>query len=124
MEKLEQKMTTKLIHYLKSDICPLGTCAIEVKIMRGNTFRLNQIAEHQINALHLTKHHQIVWKIPDAGFSNPYDIIKISEQEAYVAIIKDKQVFFIDIDKIMAEKRKSLKILDIINLANFSINLR
>lgn len=123
MKKIEAKLTTKLIHWLKSDKCDLKTCAIEVKVMRGNRFYFSALKEHQKNALLLAKNNKIVYKIPDTGYQNPFDIVFMKKVNAYVVVIKDKEAYFMDIGIVDKCWQKSLTLIEIQKLSEFSVGL-
>jgi len=124
MQKTEAKKTIKLIHYLKSAECPIGTCAIEVKVMKGNRFYLAAIKEHQLNALKNTKRFKIVFKIPDFGAQNPFDVFCLEEEPAFVVVIKDNIAYFIGIEIILDYSKKSMDIEMIKKVASLEIILK
>lgn len=130
MKKTEQKLTSKLIHYLKSDECPFHTGAIEVKAFRGRkSIPLREIYPHQIRNLKIVAHKKLVHKISDAGaFCTPFDIFMLKNELAYFVFIDKAVAHFIHIDDFIVGvdklKRKSLTLKDVQNMAIFSEKLR
>jgi len=91
------------------------TSAFELKVSKGKSLPFNALQEHQKNALLIAKHGVLVWKIPDAGYQNPFDSFVMRGVGAYVVIAfrDQKKVFYlIDIDDWCNEekisKRKSI----------------
>lgn len=119
MKKTEASKTSKLMQWLRSDLCPIGTCAIEVKVVKGKKYYANQLKEHQIRALYLTKYKKLCHKIPDAGYQNPFDIFILKEQPAYVALLVDKSCYILDYE----HATKNLDVVDIVKLAKFSCKI-
>lgn len=130
MRKLEQKRTSQLIHYLKSDKCPFHTGAIEVKVFRGRkSIPLREIYSHQIKALNIVAHKKLVWKISDAGrCMNPFDIFMLKNELAYFVFIDKNIAYFVHIDDFMvwisSTTKKSLNKIDVQNMAIFSEKLK
>jgi hypothetical protein len=130
MKKREKKATTKLIHYLKSDKCPIHTGALEVKVFRNNKpIPLSEIYEHQKRNLSIVAHEKFVYKIIDCGYQNPFDIIMLEKELAYLVVINPKTLiaYFIHIDDLMVwiskKIRKSLSLEIVQDLAIFSEKL-
>lgn len=126
--RLEAKMTTKLIHWLRSDQCSLVSCAIEIKICRSNSLSFNAVKDHQISALQIANTGCLVWKIPDSGFSNPFDLFILKEVPAYLVIIHEKTAYFIPI-KVYTQfaefaMRKSMTLDDIYLMAERKVVLK
>lgn len=70
----------------------------------------SSVVEHQRQALLNTRHGTLVYKIPDMGFQNPYDVVCLTEIPAYVVIKFKAGVCIIPIDTfILAESRSKRK---------------
>lgn len=88
----------------------LGTAAYELKLARTDSLPFDALAEHQKNALHNAKHGKVVFKIPDAGFTNPFDSFVLEGVPAYVVIMylrHKKEFMLIDIDVWLNEQQLS-----------------
>jgi len=88
------------------------TAAFELKISKTGSLPFKSVVEHQENALYLAKHHSVMFKIPDAGYQNPFDAFMLAEVPAWVVIMfntersKNRSTFImIDIDMWMREKK-------------------
>ena len=119
MNKIEAKKTSVLMKWLKSDQCPLITCAIEVKIVRGKTYYASQLKEHQYRALDIVKKNKLVHKIPDTGYQNPFDIFILRQEHAYVCLIVKNMAYILNYQ----ECGKNLDIESIQKLAYFSVKV-
>lgn len=97
-------------HHLKEN------AVFELKLEKGKSLAFNRLEEHQRNALFLSKHEKIIFKIPDAGYQNPFDSFMMAEVNAYVVVMfyqrGQKKFYMIPIDEWIAEEqvggRKSL----------------
>ena len=99
-----------------------GTAAFELKLARGNSLPFSALEEHQKNALLGARHAQIGFKIPDTGYTNPFDFFTLSRVDAFVVVqfsnptarTHPKDFYLIDIDAWCKEEetseRKSLTI--------------
>lgn len=108
MLKREAKFTTeKLMPFFKSkkseEHFPKGTYAIEVKVCKGHRLPLEAVVPHQKRNLQTwaDRERVFVWKLPDAGFQNPFDIF-MSRGESRGKIIvaftlKATKIYIIDI---------------------------
>lgn len=109
MEKREAKFTTKFQKWLAKNWDQTGP--IEVKVSNNHRIAFAQFPEHQIRALRMAKHNKVVWKIPDLGRTNPFDLILYCKSGAWVCLVffvdTDQEVFYIlDIDVWIAEEIK------------------
>lgn len=82
MVKHEQAFITKFNKWLRHNWNQSGP--IEVKVSKTGRININQFADHQIAALLAKK---IVWKIPDAGWSNLFDIVTYSFDHSWVCLV-------------------------------------
>ena len=99
-----------------------GTAAFELKLARGTSLPYSALEEHQKNALLGARHAQIGFKIPDTGYTNPFDFFTLSRVDAYVVVqfsdpasrTHPKDFYLIDIDawchQEKASNRKSITI--------------
>ena len=94
--------------------------AFELKITKGNSLPFKAVKEHQRHALLVAKHKKLIWKIPDAGFQNPFDSFMLTHVCSYVVIMfntgKDKfgysnrtKFVMIDIDDFLEAEKKYKK---------------
>jgi len=111
---LEKDFQSKFSKWLKYRYA--GNGCFELKLCKAGSLPFNAVAEHQVNALYQAKHSNIIYKIPDAGFTNPFDCFRIEGVPAYVVVMfytrATKEFSMIDIDDFIQEmklsKRKSL----------------
>lgn len=107
--KREAKFNTTFNHWLKTVYRKTG--AFELKQTVG-PLPFSSVVPHQIAALEAVRHQTLVYKIPDVGFQNPFDVFCITQQPAYVVIKYPKFFCLISIDQFVLEsersKRKSL----------------
>ena len=87
------------------------TSVFELKITQTNSIPFAAVKEHQASALHIAKHSALVYKIPDAGYQNPFDSLIIRSADAYVVIMfysRGEKIFYmIDIDDWIIEQKNS-----------------
>ena len=89
------------------------TGAFELKLSRTSSLPYSALAEHQEQALLNAKHGTLVYKIPDAGYQNPFDCVCLSGIPSFVVVrFPSKKTYLIDIDDWARNrdrsKRKSL----------------
>jgi len=127
----EAKLTSKLNKWCKAtfpQLFPNKTVAIEVKQCK-TSLSYNAVQEHQELALFNAKHTHLLWKIPDCGFQNPFDVIYVSNALAFVVIYYEinKTFCFIDIDDFQKEKalskRKSLSAQRALEISSRTVRL-
>src|SRR3990167_8263351 len=88
--------------YRKTAVFELKQCEISLPF--------SAVVEHQRQALLNTRHSPLVYKIPDVGFQNPYDIVCLTEIPSYVVIKFKAGVCIIPIDTfLLAESRSKRK---------------
>lgn len=108
--KHEAKFNTTFNHWLKNVYRKTG--AFELKQTKTDSLPFSAVVEHQRQALQNVRHGAFVFKIPDAGFQNPFDVFCMSEEPAYVVIKYPKFFCMIPIDIFILEEsrnpRKSL----------------
>ncbi len=80
------------------------TGAYELKQTKGNSLPFDAVVPHQVAALLQVKHGVFVFKIPDAGYQNPYDCYSMVKQPAYVVIKYPDFFCLIDIDDWVVEE--------------------
>lgn len=89
-----------------------GSGVFELKICKEKSMPFGVVQEHQINALKLSKHDSVVYKIPDGSYDQkPFDCFRVEKVSAYVVVIfyrrGQKEFFMIDIDDFIKEKETS-----------------
>lgn len=106
----ERQLTAKVLKWARENIP--HSCAIEVKLARQKSLPFAALAEHQEHALTLVTGDGMAFKIPDCGFTNPFDGFVLKNEMAYVAVIFHPHTYFIPIWRWVEErdtsKRKSL----------------
>lgn len=86
MQKREAKYTTQVQHWIRKNLP--APCVYEIKHTRGKkSFALRELAAHQKAALcAATTAEGFCFKIPDCGYSNPFDGVHFGNMNAYVII--------------------------------------
>ena len=105
MRKKEANFQTTFNHWLKAVYKKTG--AYELKQTQTDSLPFSDVKPHQIEALLAVRHGTFVFKIPDAGFQNPYDCYSMHEEPAYVVIKYPKFFCLISIDNFVAESKAS-----------------
>lgn len=96
MVKHEQAFTTKFNKWLRHNWHITGP--IEVKVSKTGRINIHQFADHQLAALRACSESKIIWKIPDAGWSNLFDIVVYADCIAFVCLafnIETSKKFYI-----------------------------
>lgn len=116
MAYLEKNFQTDFNKYAKHLL--KRTAAYELKISNGGSIPFTDVKEHQQHALLAAKHDSLIFKIPDAGYQNPFDSFQLHGVDAWVVIMfyakerNRKEFVMIDVDTWLEEsktsKRKSL----------------
>lgn len=88
------------------------TGAFELKHCKGSSLPFSAVASHQVLALKHAANDGIVYKIPDAGYQNPFDCFSLFRVPAYVVIKYSESFELITINDFLLERdtsnRKSL----------------
>jgi hypothetical protein len=93
LNKVEMRKTTDILRLFNT------TCAIEVKVARGDTLYANSIKPHQRDYLLQAKHGVFRFKIPDSGRKCPFDAVVLAGVPAFVVVVYgDGTAISIDID--------------------------
>jgi len=108
----EASRTTLFLKYSKHFLN--YTFAFEAKICKEKSLSFDAVKDHQITNLYQTKHSLWNFKIPDAGWQNPFDGLQLKMVPSYVIIFwyqhhNDKRFTMIDIDDFCEEKRISIR---------------
>lgn len=104
-EKDFQAKFSKWVKY-----CFSGNAVFELKLARGESLPFSAVKDHQVSALLAAKKNAIVYKIPDIGFQNPFDCLRMENVGAYVVIMYDvSRITFhmIDVEIWVKEKETS-----------------
>lgn len=115
MKKVEQKFQSEFGKWLKYNwAC---SAAFELKIARGNTFRLKQIAEHQTRNLKIANEGLLYYKISDIDITcaKPFDCFTLCKTPSYIVVKFDrprnKTFYLINIKKILSlQKQKKVSL--------------
>lgn len=82
--KREAKFNTTFNHWLKNVYKKSG--AFELKQTLVDSIPFSAIEPHQLQALLAVRFGTFVFKIPDAGYQNPFDCFCMTEMPAYVVV--------------------------------------
>ena len=115
-----------IMKYLRDTV--KQSCAVEVKLARGNSLPFSALSEHQERALILASGKGMYHKIADgSGQQTPFDAFCLVGVPAYVAIVYGKVCCLILINDFVQEKleskRKSLTSTRAEQLSTISIKL-
>lgn len=89
------------------------SAAFELKVSPSTSLSFKAVQPHQEAALLASKHTKCIFKIPDAGWQNPFDSFMLAGAGAYIVIMFSsktrgkKDFVMIDIDAWMKEKESS-----------------
>lgn len=127
MVKHEAQFNTIFNHWLKAN--PM-TGAFELKQTTKDSLPYSALAPHQELALLNVSNGLLVFKIPDAGYQNPFDCFSMYKQSAYVVILYPSKYFYmITIDKFIDYRdneavRKSLTEQEAKEIATLSVKIK
>lgn len=103
--KREANFQTIFSHWLKSVHKQTGV--FELKQTKTDSLPFSAVLPHQLQALENVRHGIFVFKIPDAGYQNPFDCFSLFQQPAFVVIKYPKSFEVISIDAFLLEKERS-----------------
>lgn len=92
----EKDFQIKFNHWIKEKY--FKTACFELKQTKGDSLPFNVLKDHQLYALYNAKHSNLVYKIPDAGFQNPFDCFSLAGVDAFVVVKYPEFFCLIDID--------------------------
>ena len=83
----EKDITTRIIHWLR-DVHRM-TGAFEIKITHTKSLPYSRLLPHQRASLLSANSGErgIVWKLPDCGYYNPFDVVSLISVPAYVVVM-------------------------------------
>lgn len=81
----EREITGRVLVAMRED-ARFGTCAVEIKLVKGTTLPKSALKEHQRRALLIANTGVMYHKIVDAGYQNPFDAVILKKTEAYLVI--------------------------------------
>lgn len=101
--KREAQFTTRFKKWLHVHALIPSSGAYELKVTTTKRIPFTAVTEHQVDALMAVKTGKFIYKIPDAGWQNPFDVIMMSGQPAWVVLgfqepRKKTQTYIIDIE--------------------------
>lgn len=121
----EKNYQTIFNHWLKNVYKKTG--AFELKLTKTNSLPFISVVPHQIEALKAASDRGLVYKIPDAGYQNPFDCFSMFGVPAFVVIKYPLSFEMITIDNFIYErdrsKRKSLTYERAQAISNISIKI-
>jgi len=105
MIKREAQFTTKFKKWLhvQTEVRDKSyAAAMEIKVTEKKSIPFSAVSQHQVDALTAVRDGIFMYKIPDAGWQNPFDMLTMSGQKAYVILAfltprKKARVWFVDI---------------------------
>lgn len=83
------------------------TACFELKITKEKSIAFNSVQPHQIDALLNAKNGTLVYKIPDAGYQNPFDCFSLHKVPAFVVLKFPKDFYVIDVDDFIFERDRA-----------------
>ncbi len=83
------------------------TAVFELKQTQGDSIPFSDVVPHQIAALEQVRNGTFVYKIPDAGFQNPFDSFCLARVPAYVVFFYPHSFHLISINTFLLEKSRS-----------------
>ena len=86
MSTRESTFTTKFKKWLHSSLTEPTATAYEVKVTPHNRIPFDAVKPHQLEALFAVTDGKFLYKIPDAGWQNPFDLVVLSRQDAFVVL--------------------------------------
>ena len=117
MKKHEAIFTTRFKKWLRSRDYVEYAAAFEIKVTAGFSVPFSDVQPHQVGALLQVRNNFFSFKIPDAGYQNPFDMFVMANQRAYVVVAfltprKPASVWLVDINTFVKmeadEERKSM----------------
>ena len=103
--RIEAKCQTKFNHWVKNVF--KKTAAFELKQTQTDSIPFSDVKPHQVDALLAVREGNFVWKIPDAGFQNPFDSFSMYNEQAFVVIFYPKSFELIPINGFLLERERS-----------------
>lgn len=111
--KREAQFTTKFKKWLHVHSLIPSTGAYEVKITPNKRIAFDAVKKHQVESLLAVKLGKFIYKIPDAGWQNPFDVIMLAGQPAWVVLAfavpqKKTATYIIDVE-LFIEMREEME---------------
>lgn len=87
MQKPEAKFTTRFKNWLYANSCSghVGA-AYEIKVTDKLSVPFTAVSPHQVASLLAVSNQEFVFKIPDAGWQNPFDLFTLRKAPAYIIL--------------------------------------
>ena len=105
--KREADFNSTFRSWLKAN--PMPSAAFELKQTTTDSLPFSSVKDHQLWALLAVKNNQLLFKIPDAGYQNPFDFFYFNQAKAYVVIKYPDFFCVIDIDDWIKENASSVR---------------
>ncbi len=105
MKKREANFNTTFNHWLKEVY--RKTACFELKQTQTDSLPFSALQDHQAQSLLQARWETFVFKIPDAGYQNPFDCFSLCGVPAYVVIKYPDFFCLIDIETFQLESSKS-----------------
>lgn len=95
-------------HWIKAN--PQKSAAFELKQTTTNRFAYRDIPDHQLTALSVAKHGELLYKIPDDSRGvKPFDMVYLATADAFVVILYPGFFVLVDVDAFIREQHKGEK---------------
>ena len=101
----EATLTTQFLKWCKA--YKPETFVFEAKYAKKGMISFDSVKEHQEHALLVAKHSNLLYKIPDSGFQNPFDGVSLTKVSAVILLFFGNDFFMIDIDDWVEMKKNS-----------------
>ncbi len=105
--RIEAKCQVRFNHWVKNVF--KKTAAFELKQTQTDSIPFSALAEHQEQALLAVREGVFVWKIPDAGYQNPFDSFCMTNTQAYVVVFYPQSFELIPINGWILERERSTR---------------
>jgi penicillin-binding protein-related factor A (putative recombinase) len=103
MKKREAAFTTRFKKWLQAQPHDSYSAAYEIKVTTKKSIPFSAVEKHQVDALLQVKENFFMFKIPDSGYQNPFDMFVMNKQQAFIVLAfltprKPARVWVVDIN--------------------------
>lgn len=86
MAKPEALFTTRFKKWLHKNMKGVHVAAYEIKVTEKKSIPFSAVSPHQIESLLAVSRGKFLYKIPDAGWQNPFDLLALAGARAYIIL--------------------------------------
>jgi hypothetical protein len=87
MARPEAQFTTKFKKWLHAHgMTGVHAAAYEIKVTDKKSIPFNAVSPHQVESLLAVSRGKFIYKIPDAGWQNPFDMFALSGARAFIIL--------------------------------------